>query len=300
MNRILVTLDGSAVSEAILPPVRRLARRNDAEIVLLRVPNVRAGPDYDERHRNAMSDAGTYLGRVQSSLLADGFRARGINRGDAVDRMILDTARDKKVSVIAMATHGRTGLSHILLGSVAESVLRRTSLPMILLRPSGARDSDPRDERRGYRYVLVLTDGSEASLSVIPAAAAVATLMGATVRLLRVAEATSGDFTASSTGDAAEGHTGHAAAEVELRQAADRVRREKAPVEPMLRIGPVGDIISEEANRDDVDLIAMATHGCSGNYGCPYGSVSKQVLCDTDLPILIVRAKPDSDTKEVR
>lgn len=145
-KRVLVPLDGSELSEGVLPFLTDIAGPLDMTIVLLRVlepitPSVvEAGrsmvtESLDDRRR----DAAEYL-----SSIATGLRGRAIETtwtvrvGPAEDE-ILAAAHAANVDLIAMSTHGRSGLGRLLFGSVAEQVLRRAEVPVFLMRHTGRR-----------------------------------------------------------------------------------------------------------------------------------------------------------------
>jgi nucleotide-binding universal stress UspA family protein len=138
-GRILVALDGSDLSEAVLPAVARLAGPLDLTIQLLHaiepfqptaLPEV--GVHLREMLRRRQADAERYLATVAQTLEAKGLRVRQAVRLGRPARVILQQAQDENVSLIAMSTHGRTGLGRLLMGSVAESVLRTAPVPTLL------------------------------------------------------------------------------------------------------------------------------------------------------------------------
>lgn len=143
-QKILVPLDGSKTAEGVLPHARALAFSEGAELILL---NVAANPAIDF----AFSDPGLaqkaeleqeerskqYMAQVEQQLKADGFRVSTLLRIGAVADMILQTADEMQVDVIAMSTHGRTGPARWLLGSVADRVVRNSKVPVLLIRARG-------------------------------------------------------------------------------------------------------------------------------------------------------------------
>ncbi|MBI2563022.1 MAG: universal stress protein, partial [candidate division NC10 bacterium] len=125
-TRILVPLDGSPLAEAILPEVVDLARLHGAEILLLRVALVHAlpGVDQTEAQVRAVEEAEGYLAEIERRIAAQGLPVRGAVRyGHAVEE-ILDHAESQRADLIAMSTHGRSGIQRFMLGSVAEAVVR--------------------------------------------------------------------------------------------------------------------------------------------------------------------------------
>jgi nucleotide-binding universal stress UspA family protein len=153
-RRILVPLDGSERSEAALPHAAALARQFGAGIVLHRavetpalVPTGMEGPapgvvpppaptvDWLQLQREAHTAAIAYLERHARELLAQGtVTTTRVTEGPDVAEQVLAISREEGAGLIVMTTHGRTGLGRFLFGSVAESVLRRTAIPVLLIR----------------------------------------------------------------------------------------------------------------------------------------------------------------------
>jgi nucleotide-binding universal stress UspA family protein len=143
LDRILVTLDGSEMAEQVLPLAKALARGFDAELLLFRVavipPSVYHGPDvalvWTDLWEGIVREAGHYLEQVASTLRSEGFQVRAMTARDNVAESILVAADEQDVSLIAMTTHGRTGLARVVFGSVADRVLRAGNRPVLLVRP---------------------------------------------------------------------------------------------------------------------------------------------------------------------
>ena len=134
LRSILVPLDGSRLAEAALPPILRLAQRHRAELRLLRV-------EHPQRRRQAaqaaapgrlVQGAETYLAGVAHRLAAEGIRAIPVVRVGDPPVEILDEVWERRPDLVAMATHGRTGLTHLRLGSITEQVLRASPVPVLL------------------------------------------------------------------------------------------------------------------------------------------------------------------------
>jgi nucleotide-binding universal stress UspA family protein len=140
-RRVLVPLDGSPLAEAVLPFVASLARPLGLEITLLRVaPTV--PPQVIEGSRRVVAnpidrltqEANDYLCGVADRLRAEGLNAlTAVRVGDAATEIVLG-AREGRADLIAMTTHGRTGLRRLLFGSTADGVLRRADVPVFLVR----------------------------------------------------------------------------------------------------------------------------------------------------------------------
>jgi nucleotide-binding universal stress UspA family protein len=275
--RILVPLDGSALAESVLIQVRRLLARQDAELLLLRVvtlpPSVEA--DAGEPLDLLWSRAVDYLNNVSAQLSAQGFRVRcKVEEGFPANR-ILEAARTEKASLIAMSTHGRTGIARWAFGSVTEKVLRASPVPVLAI-PSFlgvGGDAVPRGSQElPFRRILAPISTEELSLEVLPPLTDLAKLFGSSVTLLNVCEGAE---------CAVPLH--------EMRTAFERLRKEGIAAEPMLKQGDPAVQILETSREEGADLIAMTTHGRSGVSRWIMGSVAEKVLWSANVPMLVVR-----------
>lgn len=138
-KKILVPLDGSEVSEAILPEIEKLATAFEATISLLRVAYVHpvVYQDPTELQVAATRHAEEYLRGIEEQLKAKGFEVESHVRYGNDAEEILDHCSENGVDLIAMCTHGRSGVKRWLLGSVAEKVLRHGIKPVLLVRCPG-------------------------------------------------------------------------------------------------------------------------------------------------------------------
>ena len=134
-NKILVPLDGSEVAEKILEEVKKMASLTEAEVDLLRVARatgVFPGTDPTDKEVAAVEKAEKYLEYIKEKLAQEGLNASVHVRYGHPASEILDHA--EKVDLVAMSTHGRTGLDRWALGSVAEKVVRHSKTPVLLVR----------------------------------------------------------------------------------------------------------------------------------------------------------------------
>jgi len=141
LGTILVPLDGSALAETALPRALDLAEASGGHLLLLRAAQASTLPGIDpiEDQIRAVKEAETYLAEVEVRLrqLSSVKVESAVWYGPAA-AAIVEAARARGVDEIVMTTHGRSGLGRLLLGSVAESVLRGTTTPLLLLRAAGA------------------------------------------------------------------------------------------------------------------------------------------------------------------
>jgi nucleotide-binding universal stress UspA family protein len=148
MKRILVPLDGSVFGEAALPCAEELAKASEAEIILMqavtphhmeidlaetRSPHLaKLSEEYEE---HATATARGYLATVAKSLSESGIAARSVVEiGPAAERIIA-CAKSNAVDIIALSTHGRSGFSALMMGSVANKILHLAEVPVLLVKP---------------------------------------------------------------------------------------------------------------------------------------------------------------------
>ena len=146
-RRILIPLDGSRLSRRALDHLDRFLNPPVGDVLLLQV----VGPAHagllargDDAAAYASiaaqrDEARRYLERVQRRLARRGYRSRVLVRKGDPAAEIVKCARTDRVDLILMSTHGRSGIRRALMGSVAESVLRRAPVPCLLVSSAAAR-----------------------------------------------------------------------------------------------------------------------------------------------------------------
>ncbi len=280
-EKALVPLDGSELSQRILDYGHRLLERPGAEAVLLRVLPAKAAPG----SAPSEAEATRHLELAAARLRAIGVRVQTrVRAGDPAEQ-ILECASAEACTWILMATHGRTGLSRWLRGSVAERVLRAADVPLLVANPSTLGTTADLAIRR----ILVPLDGSERSTQIIPLIAEVARLHSAEVYLQRVVE-TPIDYPTIPATETAE------AAETDLRQQARRLDGLKVHI--VVSSGPPSPTIVDTARDQKADLVAIATHGWSGVARWAFGSVAEQVVRHCPCPLLTIRTVSSRSTPE--
>ncbi|MDR7402178.1 MAG: universal stress protein [Armatimonadota bacterium] len=144
-QRILVPVDLSAMSDAVVEAAADLARPLGAE---LRILHVFTPDDVADAQRERGDTPQRFVERLEESL-RDLVRRRGVQadvevcQGWSVPEQILETSRRWGATFIVMGTHGRRGWRRVLLGSVAEEVLRHASCPVLVIPAGARRDSRP-------------------------------------------------------------------------------------------------------------------------------------------------------------
>jgi len=143
-RKILVPLDGSELAKSALAQAEKLAKTFDAEIILFQVvpfmpiygsPELVTPLIIDEKQKEA---AEKYLANLTEELKKRGLRvAATVRTGQQVAVEIIDFAKETGVDLIVMCTHGRSGISRWVLGSVALKILTRSETPILLIRSKG-------------------------------------------------------------------------------------------------------------------------------------------------------------------
>jgi nucleotide-binding universal stress UspA family protein len=150
-KRALVPLDGSSMAERIFPFILQIAGPLDLEVVLVRVmppisPYAIEGSTYFTVDDIAarLAEAQEYLAPLAADLRGRGVRATTDARHGEPVREIVAAAREHGADMIAMTTHGRSGVSRLLFGSVAEAVLREAEIPVLMMKDTEPRASGAR------------------------------------------------------------------------------------------------------------------------------------------------------------
>jgi nucleotide-binding universal stress UspA family protein len=140
LTKILIPLDGSALAESAIAKATEVAG-NESTLMLLRAAEAHTLPGVDptEAQVEVVREAEEYLAGIATRLKEQGIEhvETSVWYGPAASA-IVEAARLRKADLIVMSTHGRSGLGRLILGSVAESVLRGTTTPILLLRVPGA------------------------------------------------------------------------------------------------------------------------------------------------------------------
>jgi nucleotide-binding universal stress UspA family protein len=142
-KKILVPLDGSALAECVLPHVKAIAAGCGVrQLVLLRVvePIPAETPpalDFEALQKAGVKTAEYYLAETKAKLTKEGLKVEAKVLTGRPAETITDFAKRNKVDLIALATHGRSGISRWVFGSVADRLVRSSSVPILLIRPKG-------------------------------------------------------------------------------------------------------------------------------------------------------------------
>ena len=309
-NNIIVPLDGSELSAQALPAASVMARASGASMTLLRsfhpVPEwqVNAG---EGRFRGSMAlaehDRVSALLRAEKQLL----EGRGVNtpidviaREGPAPESIIGLANRQPDDLIAMSTHGRGGLTRMLMGSVTAKVVRNVSNPTLIVR---CNERDCPVVPRHFENIIVPLDGSEFAENALPFARELAAAFGAKITLVRTTPdseyfrvnsewAAPHDISTMQRYDPVNVAARLSeAAKVYLWRKADELsaQHQSFEVEAVHRLEAPSETVIGLTRRLENGLVVMATHGRRGIGRALLGSVADRIVRHSQMPTLLVR-----------
>jgi len=302
LDQILVTLDGSEFGEQALPFAKAIAEKTGASVNISHVSCCDLPTDliqntpfqyegvsmeaYAEKHADEQRE---YLRRQESAMKAELPRNRVCSAllEGYVTEALERHAREIDAKLIVMTTHGRTGVSRAWLGSVADSLVRNSTFPLLVIRPLEDGESFPSAR---FEHFLVPLDGSGPGEKILESTLPLAKAMGARITLLHVVSphVTLG----ARVSPLPSGHLEERLAKAEAYLAGVKDRLTAEGVETSYRIeshfAPARAILSI-AEGEGADLIAIATHGYTGVKRAILGSVTDKVLRAAKWPLLLER-----------
>jgi nucleotide-binding universal stress UspA family protein len=307
IRSIVVPLDGSPFAEHALPAAVAIARACRAKLRLVTVHEPPAPPlAADDAAIYVQVDVG--LRRAERVYLKD--QASKVRKAGValvvtalldppVAEALAEHAAARGADLVVMTTHGRGPLTRLWLGSVADELIRRIAVPVLLIRPrEGAPDPIPTPGRR----ILLPLDGSPIGEAAVSPAAELAERLDLGLRLVQVVVppplvGVAPAVFPADLDDEVELHRREA--EDYLEDVAAGLRERGLSVETAAIVyGSVADALLELARGDDVALAALSTHGRGGLQRLLLGSVADKLVRSAERPVLVVR--PVGSTKSGR
>jgi nucleotide-binding universal stress UspA family protein len=296
-KKIMVPTDGSGFDRDAIRVALRLADRCQAEVRLVRVVTSAAvlglGEPFERTDVSPHANT-TEVGEAYAELNALAAECRAI--GDApVSTELLDgptaemlegCARRNDVDLIVMSSHARGGLSRLTLGSVTDSLIRHTHVPVLVVKPAaGYMNLRP---PTAMKRIIVPIDGSSLAERILPRVAALARLEGSGITLLHVI--VSAPRRAGMNDEATQSDRDAELARVYLNRIAHRLPVGQLRVDTHVVIAAdVSAAIREYAAVQEADLIAIATHGRGGLARMIRGSVADAVTRSSPTSMLVFR-----------
>ncbi len=302
--RIFTPTDFSAAAEVACRLAAQLANHFKAELVLF---HAISGMDLLEEMGRArgktqgevLDDLGDRLGGWFEAVVPARLRGSLLVQIKAVvgepAPVIVRAAKRSGADLILMATHGRTGLAHLFMGSVAETVLRSVPVPVLALRP-GHGDRPLTEVHR----VLWATDLSPVSEGAWRYALTLADVSGAELVLFHVVPPAEmpwlDEQPVPTPGTWLEQYLAPLDHKLERRQQAAEALGLRARRKVI--VGDPAEVIVAQAQAEEVDLIVVGTRGRTGLPHVLMGSVAEAVIRKAPCPVLAVQVKKDGEAKE--
>ena len=301
-SRVLVPVDGSNFAEHALPYALGVARRTGAAIhlALVHVPTELVSPTYpladamETRNAELREHDSTYMEELVERLAPANVEIHPSLLSGRVGMALTEFVEEKDIDLVVMTTHGRGGLQRAWLGSTADSLIRHCMIPILLVRPSDeTREIGPESDRE-IGCVLAALDGSDTSETALRDAFELGITENASLVLVHALQPPVAAASPYLPHTIQLTHDEMAAREEHMKGYLERVAAEDwlgdRPTEVRVRVDyhPAPAIL-ELAEEEDVDLIALGTHGRGGLRRLVLGSVADKVIRGTHRPVLVHR-----------
>ncbi len=299
---IMVPTDGSGFDREAIRVALRIAERSDAKVQLVRV--LATGSFFGvaaaaEGTAVAAEVVRSERDRALSELYALAAECRATsNAAITVDlhagpiaEVLEGYARRHDVDLIVISTHGRSGIARLSLGSVTDSLIRHTTIPVLVVKPPTSYLNP--QVSKAFKRIVVPLDGSALAEQILPRVMALAKLEDAEITLLNVLIPQSHSQKEIVDPSLPWWDKDISVAQAYLFRIAGRLRRNGVPVTTDIVIGEnVANAIGDFAGRERADLIAIATHGRGGLARMLRGSVAGAVMHSARMSMLVL--KPDN------
>ncbi len=283
-KNILVTLDGSETAEHALPYAEHMARGLNSEAVLFAA----CESDRMERLFNM------YLSQKTEELGTGWVKAHSVVVHDSPAHGILNFAEGNDIGLIVMCTHGTSGPNIWALGSTSAKVMQQSLTPILLIR---SEETGSATALRAFNQILVPLDGSSLAETVIPYVEHLARALGSQVFPVRiidplksppvpVADYAAGLALKEYEKDLAEMMTKEAA--TYLAEKESELQNKGIDASSSVLVGKPYKAITEYA-QNNASLIALTTHGHTGDRKGAYGSITSKILESSSQPVFLVR-----------
>ena len=282
LKNILFATDFSAASEAALPYALDLAQKYGSKVFVTHViePIANIGIPLDPlpaEEIEVRAEAGEKMRRFTQNVSFGGVPHEELLRRGYIWDVLKGVIAERKIDLLVVGTHGRPGLAVLILGSIAEEILRKSPIPVMTIGPHVRPFSG--DHSR-LRTVLFATDFSEGSARALPYAYSIAKENDARIialHMVRAVIAEGVDFTSEAV------------------QSAEHQLRDFVPhipgcnIEYLVRTDSAGDGILAVAREEHADLIVMGTHAGSAVSAHVPWATAHQVVAHADCPVLSLR-----------
>jgi len=292
IRRVLIPLDGSGLAEQVILHLLRFITPDQTELLLMTAlpsssrPQIEATANFitpetavtkDHKVREQLHGITQELGQI-------GFNVMERLLSGAPAESILRLAEETFVDLIAMSTHGRTGLRRALLGSVADEVVCNAR-PPVFLAPAAITtqpDSAPRS-------ILLPLDGTSLAEAAIPVAQQFAQNTGATLSLIHIIKPNHPGHGQQHDPESAAEQSSTQQTTSYLERIQLQLQLANVPSHYQIASGDPAEAIIRTMHTENSDLVVMSTHGRSGVERIIHGSVASQIIGNTPCPLLLIR-----------
>jgi nucleotide-binding universal stress UspA family protein len=295
-NKVLVTLDGSPLAEAVLPWVPVITNAASAQEVTLLTVIEEATP---EQLRVAEGYLKSQIGQLKKEATRSKVPAPTVKiiavRAPIVGvaSTILKFAEDGDMDLIILSTHGRSGFDRWSMGSVAEKLLKGADIPLFLVRSTETTGETASMAPAQLKRFLVPVDGSDLAEHALPHVEQLARSAGAEVTLLYV----------EAPPEIGVDHGPSATVQAQKRKGAltylgtllPGLAEAGLPVKHQIRTGYPAEEVVREVEHGNMDLVIMSSHGRTGIARATLGSVADRVLRTSPVPVMLVPAHVRSE-----
>jgi nucleotide-binding universal stress UspA family protein len=298
-EKILVTLDGSENAEMVLPYTEELAGKYDSLVELVGVVENIPAAGHPSAYANSKDALNSYLNVIAERIREDG-KKYGITDykhiksellTGSIAVTILSRAREIDADLIALTARGSSSYDKWPLGNIAAKILRAAKKPVLLVRRNAPEDY--LKEKRLIRKILLPLDGSKLGETAVPYVESLAQKISAEVVLLHVTQS----FKTRRLYD--EPYTDQLMLEDYKNMMHERAYLDRtgtaikentgAEVSTAIMEGEPAQKIAEYAEDNNIDLIALSTHGRTGIAHWVFGSVTDKTLHFGETAVLVVR-----------
>lgn len=298
IDHILVPLDGSPLAECVLPHVLAVSQAFEARVTLLQAlgyvrdsDRLQAVDPLDWQIRKAKGKA--YLQGVAARLKEAGLPVQNtLVEGKVADR-IIEFAHNHDVNLIALSSHGHSGLSGWNVSSIVQKIILRACISTLLVRAYQPVTSELTG--LSYRRLLVALDGSQRAECALPVAINLANFFKAKLLLAHVVSSPEmprqgplSQLDNELLSQVVERNK--EVAERYFEQLQSRISTEWLDLHTHLRVGDnATTILHELVEQEDVDMVLLAAHGYTGAVRWPYGGVTTSLIAYGTTPLLIMQ-----------
>ncbi len=291
-KRILVPLDGSRLAESVLPLTVALAEKLGARITLIHIIEERAPQTvHGEPHLRTTAEAEAYLleiARRFAGAVTFEHHVHGTEEHN-VAQSIAAHVSELRADIVALCTHGRSGVRRVMSGSIAQQVLKRVSVPVLLVRPQ-------MQDQTTIRAILVPLDGTPAAETALSAASELARAADAQLYLVSIVptvDTVTGDrqaaarLTPIATSEALD--VEEEQSKLYLEETAQRLRQQGLKASALVRRGNTVPSLAEAVYESSADLVVIATHARAGLNALVTGSVTATLAGKVAKPLLMIK-----------